>query len=218
MSMPIDRQDASRAPPGRPKDPAKRAAILEAATTLFVEHGFEGASMDQIATRAGVSKLTVYSHFGDKETLFVESVEHYCGRQVPPALFEPAPGTPLRPRLLGLARAVHALMASPEAISGYRLMCSSRPSGSRLPEMFWEAGAGRLQAGFAALLARRTAAGDLDITDPDRASCQFFALLRGDLHPRLVMGCECPPAQDFEPHIEACVDMFLRAYASPSVR
>ncbi|WP_330970248.1 TetR/AcrR family transcriptional regulator, partial [Lysobacter sp. A3-1-A15] len=61
---------AKPAGPGRPKDLAKRAAILDAAKSMFTQYGFGGASMDQIAAEAGVSKLTVYSHFGDKETLF----------------------------------------------------------------------------------------------------------------------------------------------------
>ena len=61
--------------PGRPKDPAKRKAILEAAETLFLRNGYDGSSMDAIAAEAGVSKLTVYSHFTDKETLFAFAVK-----------------------------------------------------------------------------------------------------------------------------------------------
>src|SRR5215208_6812069 len=52
----------------------KRAAILEAATTLFLRHGYRGTSMDEIAATAGVSKQTVYKHFADKESLFSEIV------------------------------------------------------------------------------------------------------------------------------------------------
>src|SRR5690348_17437726 len=66
--------------PGRPKDLEKRAAILEAAKRLFPQHGFEGTSMDAVAAEAGVSKLTVYSHFGGKEALFIETVRCKCDR------------------------------------------------------------------------------------------------------------------------------------------
>jgi len=210
---PSDSPAAQRAAPGRPKDPAKRAAILAAAKSLFLEHGFEGVSMDQIAARAGVSKLTVYSHFGDKDTLFIGAVEHYCDQQVPTTLFTPDPTRPLRDRLRDIARAVHALMVSPEAIAGFRLMCASRGDPT-LSDRFWDAGAGHLQAGFAALLARRTAAGELAVDDPACAASQFFALLRGDLHPRLVMGSEAVAAVDVEAHIEATVELFLRGYAA----
>lgn len=215
MPKPESSQAAPKAAPGRPKDPAKRAAILEAAKRLFLGHGFEGVSMDQIASRAGVSKLTVYSHFGDKETLFLEAVESYCDEQVPMALFTPSPTQPLRARLAGIGRAIHALVSSPEAVAGFRMMCTRACSTGQLPDRFWEAGAGHLQAGFSALLARRTAAGELAVDDTARAASQFFALLRGDHHPRMVMGCEVRAGFDVEAHIEATVDMFLRAYAPP---
>lgn len=213
MSKPNPSQPVERPAPGRPKDPAKRAAILAAAKALFLDHGFEGVSMDQIAARAGVSKLTVYSHFGDKDALFIDAVESHCDEQVPTALFTPAPHQPLAERLAGIARAVYALMASPEAVSGFRLMCASLRADSALADRFWSAGAGHLQSGFAALLARRTAAGELAVEDPALAASQFFALLRGDLHPRLVMGCDALAGFDVEAHIQATVDTFLRAYA-----
>src|SRR5688572_31812984 len=111
--------------PGRPKDMGKRAAILEAAKVLFSHEGYAGTSMDQIAASAGVSKLTVYSHFGDKEALFIEAVERYCDEQVPTALFTPTPGQPLRERLCSIGRAVLALITSPGALKGFRLMCAS---------------------------------------------------------------------------------------------
>ena len=69
--------------PGRPKDLEKRAAILEAAMALFPERGYEGVSMDAIAQQAGVSKLTVYNHFADKEALFAAAVITCCEQQLP---------------------------------------------------------------------------------------------------------------------------------------
>ena len=90
---------AKPAGPGRPKDPGKRAAILDAAKRMFVSHGFERVSMDQIAAEAGVSKLTVYSHFGDKDRLFAEAVRAHCEQGMPTSLFVGEPGAPLRERL-----------------------------------------------------------------------------------------------------------------------
>ncbi|MBO2451678.1 TetR/AcrR family transcriptional regulator [Actinomadura barringtoniae] len=55
----------------------KRAAITEAAIGEFVERGYAGASVDAIAARARVSKPTVYSHFGNKERLFLTVIGGY---------------------------------------------------------------------------------------------------------------------------------------------
>ena len=54
---------------GRPKDDQKAYAILEAAGTLFLKNGMMGTTMDEIAQAAGVSKLTVYNHFGNTRIL-----------------------------------------------------------------------------------------------------------------------------------------------------
>ena len=200
--------------PGRPKDLAKRAAILDAAKRMFVQHGFEGVSMDQIAADAGVSKLTVYSHFGDKEALFAAAVKSHCEQSLPSALFEPAPEVPLRERLMAIARAFYAMITSPEAIAGHRMLCTPQLANTPLSQMFWDAGPRRVQVGLASLLQRRIEAGELEIPDVPRAAAQFFTLLKGEPHAQMVFGC-CPNgAVDAESHLAASVDLFLRAYAT----
>ena len=201
--------------PGRPKDLGKRAAILEAAKQMFTQGGFDGVSMDQIAAAAGVSKLTVYSHFGDKEALFVAVVKSHCEQQLPSSLFEPMPEVPLRERLMTIARAFFAMISSPAAVAGHRMLCTPQLCGTSLPQLFWEAGPKRVQSDFAALLERRVAAGELTIPDVPRAAGQFFTLLKGEPHAQLVFGCGDPGAAvDIDMHLTATVDLFLRAYAS----
>lgn len=199
--------------PGRPKDLGKRAAILEAAKRMFTQLGYDGSSMDQIAAEAGVSKLTVYSHFGDKDALFAAAIESHCEQSLPSSLFEPAPATPLRDRLLTIARAFYAMISSPEAVAGHRMLCTPQVAHSALPKLFWEAGPMRVQGDFAALLERRIGAGELEIADVPRAAGQFFALIKGEPHACLVFGGPGPDADELEAHLTASVDLFLRAYA-----
>ncbi|MGY1426602.1 TetR/AcrR family transcriptional regulator [Lysobacter sp. A289] len=210
---------AKPAGPGRPKDMAKRTAILDAAKRMFVEHGYAGTSMDQIASGAGVSKLTVYSHFGDKESLFSAAVVSYCDQQLPPAMFTPSPQTPLRERLLDIAHAFHALISSPQAIAAHRMLCTPQMADAALARKFWEAGPQRIHDAVAELLRRRVTTGELviDAADADsvnHAASQLISLLKGEPHARLLLGC-----QDVDPalthaHLVAAVDMFLRAYAA----
>jgi TetR/AcrR family transcriptional regulator, mexJK operon transcriptional repressor len=204
---------AKAAAPGRPKDLEKGAAILDAAKRLFTAQGFDGTSMDQIAAEAGVSKLTVYSHFGDKETLFAAAAKAYCEQQLPTTLFEPHPEVPLRERLLQIARAFFAMISSPEAIAGHRILCTPQVAESSLPQMFWEAGPKRVQDAFAELLRWRVSTGELEIEDIPRAASQFFTLLKGEPHAQLVFGCGGFCKGDVEAHLAATVDLFQRAYA-----
>ena len=213
-TAPTKPEAAKTAGPGRPKDLGKRAAILAAAKRLFVQQGFEGVSMDQIAGEAGVSKLTVYSHFGDKEGLFAEAVRAHCEDNMPTALFEPEPDVPLRERLSDIGRAFFAMIMTPEAIAVHRILCTPQLASSELSTMFFEAGPQRVQRSFSALLERRIAAGELDIEDPVRAAGHFFTLLKGEPHAQAVFGYCCSGSPDTpDAHIASVVDMFLRAYA-----
>jgi TetR/AcrR family transcriptional regulator, mexJK operon transcriptional repressor len=199
--------------PGRPKDLEKRASILEAAKRLFPEHGFEGTSMDAVATEAGVSKLTVYSHFGSKEALFVETVRCKCSGLMPAQLFEVDVRAPVRGQLLGVARAFFGLMMSEEALGMHRTLVASSQQSPELARLFWEAGPVQIQAALAEMLQKEVAARQLDIADTRRAASQFFALLKGEHHARMLFGCGQPSHEEAEAHVEATVEMFLRAYA-----
>lgn len=203
-----------QAAPGRPKDPEKRAAILEAARRLFITQGFERVSMDQIASEAGVSKLTVYSHYGDKDSLFGEAVRAHCEQGMPTSLFDEDAQTPLRQRLEVIGRAFFAMVMAPDAVAGHRILCSPQVTASALPAVFWEAGPHRVQQAFAALLERRIKAGELEIEDTRRASAFFFTLLKGEPHAQAVFGYCCSGRVDSaDEHVAAVVEMFLRAYA-----
>ena len=203
-----------QAAPGRPKDLEKRAAILEAGKRLFPRQGFDGTSMDAIANEAGVSKLTVYSHFNDKETLFKEVIQAKCEEQLPAELFLADLKGPIRAQLTTIARAFFNLIASDEAIALHRMMTAQTQQSTKLAQMFWEAGPKRLQDSFEAFLRAEIDGGQLEIPDPRRATGQFFCLLKGELHARMAFGC-CEPftERDVDEHIDATVDLFLRAYA-----
>jgi TetR/AcrR family transcriptional repressor of mexJK operon len=175
--------------PGRPKDLEKRAAILDAAKRLFPEHGYDGVSMDAIAAEAGVSKLTV------------------------PQLFLADLSGPLRRQLRSIAQGFFALIMSPEAVAMHRMMHAQAPGHAVLARMFWEAGPKRVQDGFAEFLRVEVEAGQLAIRDLQRAASQFFCLLKGEIHARVMCGCAEPISQrEVDAHLDATVDLFLRAY------
>ncbi|HET6632138.1 MAG TPA: TetR/AcrR family transcriptional regulator [Rhodanobacteraceae bacterium] len=194
----------------------KRAAILEAAKRLFVELGFDGTSMDAVASGAGVSKLTVYSHFGDKDTLFREAVRQSCRELLPEHLYQASADRTLADTLLEIARRHARLMCSPEAIGVWRAIASNCRNGRpRMGQLLWEEGPARTHLLLERFLREQAAAGALDLPDPAQAARQFLSLLKGDLHLRRLFGCaEDDPAFEtkVDENAKAAVAMFLRAY------
>src|SRR6201996_2417240 len=199
--------------PGRPKDLEKRAAVLQAAKRLFTTQGFDGTSMDAIAAAAGVSKLTVYSHYQDKERLFAAAVECVCAEQMPAEIFMADLKGPIRKQLVTIAKAFFALITSQEAVAVHRTIVANARQSPKLAELFWEAGPKRTQRAFESFLRDEQQAGKLDIPELHRAATQFFCLLKGELHARMEFGC-CGEVgeQEIDDHIDATVDFFLRAY------
>lgn len=201
--------------PGRPKDLEKKAAILDAAKKLFLVRGFEGVSMEAIAAEAGVSKLTVYNHFTDKETLFAEAVKQRCHELLPPELFEvDVRSQPVDVLLTRIAGGLHALITSPEAVQMQRIMAARAMTDASLAQLFYEAGPKRTLQAMEGFLQRANDAGVLQVPDPARTAAHFLCLLKGVQHLRLIVGCcEGLPARECRAHIDSVVDLFMRAYA-----
>lgn len=199
--------------PGRPKDLAKRQAILDAAKNLFVRNGYASTSMDAVATEAGVSKLTVYSHFNDKETLFAAAIEAKCRSQLPELLFELPEGVPLEMVLRSIGMGFQTLINSEESINMHRLIAALGSQDPKLSQLFFEAGPQRMLQEMERLLGKIQNAGLLYFENPQTAAEHFFCLLKGAANFRLLYGCGEPlsgPAA--EAHVEEVVKLFMRAY------
>ena len=192
---------------GRPKDPDKRLAILEAAKALFIEQGYAGTSMDAIAKSAGVSKLTLYSHFGHKDDLFQQCVASKCEEHAPDTLYDPSSNLPLRQRLLSIGAAFIELLFSEEAIKFYRMMAGEARQTGKLGRLFHAAGPQRTLDQFDELLAAAVRSGELTVRDRQRAGNHFFSMLRGDHHMRVIMGEKRPAASELRKHTADVVDV-----------
>lgn len=200
--------------PGRPKDLEKRAAILEAAKRLFIVRGFEATSMDAVAQEAGVSKLTVYNHFNDKDTLFLAAVESKCEEQLPHDYFVERREGSIKNQLQSIGRAFVALITSDEAVAVYRMIAAESRQSPRLGQLFFDAGPRRTLTEFEAFLRHANDAGQLEVPDPERAASHFFCMLKGKHHMCLLLGSHATPTpQEVELHVKSVVELFLRAFA-----
>lgn len=198
--------------PGRPSDTAKREAIVEAACARFFGEGFAATSIEQVAADAGVSKVTIYNHFGDKRALFTASVERECEKMRDHFSLEAMPSGPIRERLTVIAKAMFAFLSRPEMIQFDRRIAAETEHEPAIGEAFLKAGPWRMKAAFSAYLAHASASGELDIADPQLAAEQFVSMAKGmgDLERRFGV---LPSEEDNARRIAGAVDVFLAAYS-----
>lgn len=130
---------------GRPSDPAKKTAIVHAAACLFMEQGFHHTSMDQIAQSAGVSKLTLYHRFADKEALFAAMIQERCQHYLPDDLFAAFDHMAFRPALLQFGAAFLRLLTSPESLAMHRLLMAEAHQNPNLSQLFYQSGPMRVK-------------------------------------------------------------------------
>lgn len=174
----------------------RRKALLAAARDLFLEHGFDGVSVDQIVARAGGSKTSVYAYFKNKEGLFSALVEGVLEE----FLDFPAPelGQAAAPReVLGaIGRGACRAVLRQDVMALYRLAVAESFRFPHVGAAFYAAGPRPARAALADYLAAATARGELAVPDPELASDFFLGMLldRGTLEMSLVGGD--PPGED----------------------
>ena len=197
---------------GRPVDQAKRKAIVDAAARRFFEHGFSATSIEQVAADAGVSKVTVYNQFGDKQALFAASVEAECERLRGEFIIDIPAGAGLRESLLAFGEAMSQFLSRPEMVQFERRIAAETERNPELGAAFLAAGPYRIRAAFAGMLAGMNEAGKVAIEDCELAAEQFASMCKGmgDLSRRF--GVPRDARRDRE-RIEGAVEVFCRAYA-----
>lgn len=204
---------------GRPKDPEKRQAILQAAAELFPAKGFSGVSMMEIAEKANVSKLTLYSHFTDKEDLFTQSVIDCCEQQLPASSFKPAPGLDLEQALRAIGNGFLDLILDEKSLALHRMIIQQSGTDSDHAGLFFNAGPARMLSEMRSFLEQASRSGALAIAEPRLAAEHFFCLLKGLAYMRVMMGL-CPPPDRAarEAHVREVVALFVAAYRPASGR
>lgn len=196
----------------RVKTDAKRRAILAAATDVFREHGFSGASMAAVCERVGGSKATLYRYFCSKEDLFVTLMLEAVLEHANEVFDTLRPSDDLRLTLEKFGAGLLALTLSDESLS-VRRNAIAEGYRSGLGEALFDRGAKVLWSKMADFLAAEMAAGRLRNEDPWLVAMHLRGMLEADLVNRALLGA----AVDMRPshlreHSAKAVDALLRAY------
>lgn len=193
----------------------KARDILRAATEVFLSQGYLAANMDEIAAAAGVSKATVYKHFGSKKALFESIIHGRVEALLSPLRIETRPGQSPAELLTGFARKFVDLILQPSSLALYRVVIFEAFKNAELGRDTYAAGGGALVRNVAEFFAAQIEEGRLAIDDPTLAAEQFLGALTGHVQLRALLGVEPDLSRAArERFIAAAVSAFLRAYSS----
>lgn len=190
----------------------KHQAILDAAADEFIEFGFQGANMDRVASRAKVSKRTVYNHFASKESLF-ESITRQIWHQGQTATDVPyQPDAPIADQLLTIAERELTLLQSHRYL---RLTAVVLAEFARSQELATQAREWVMQeeSGARRWMDQAVAAGQLNTADAETATTQFFSLIKGRAFwPQMIGHAPLPTAEEQAQIAHSSVALFLDHY------
>jgi TetR/AcrR family transcriptional repressor of mexJK operon len=195
----------------------KRATILSAGQSLFLAHGFQGTSVDQIAASAEVSKQTVYKHFGDKQELLLAIVNEALASTVTPFLDRIATladTDDLETDLIALAGDyLRAVLAEP-VVQLRRLVVGEANRVPALAQLYYEQAPARTLSAFADSLGRLHDRGLLSAPEPAVAAEHFAFLVVGRCIDQALFcgGPQVLSAIDVDRYIHAAVALFLAGY------
>ncbi len=197
---------------GRPTDLAKREAIVDAASDAFFRDGYAASAIEQIAAEAGVSKVTVYNHFGDKRGLFTAAVERECEKIRGHFSLESIGRGGLRERLTAIGEAMVAFLSRDEMVQFERRIAAETEHEPAIGIAFLDAGPRRMKRAFTVLIEAMRDSGELQVEDAELAAEQFASMCKGlgDLERRFGAGND--HARNAQ-RIAGAVEVFLQAYA-----
>jgi AcrR family transcriptional regulator len=194
------------------EDSAKRHQIMDGARRVFMDLGFDGASMSEIARAAGVSKGTLYVYFTDKNSLFEAIVEQECLAHGRVAFnFDPARDAETTLREFG--QAYIEVVCRPDGGSAVRTVMAIA---ERMPEVgrrFYENVIALTMRRLATYLEAKVKAKTLAIDDCELAAAQFTMMCQATLfQPYVFQAKPAPNAAQIATVVESATRMFLARY------
>lgn len=189
--------------------------VIEGAREVFLRDGFSGASVDDIARAAGVSKATLYSYFPDKRLMFMEMARLECLRHADEAEALIDPEQPLEAVLLMAARRMVEMVTSDFSVRIFRICAAEADRFPELGRAFYEAAPLMARQRIGAFLREAMVKGELVIADVDLAADQFSELCKAVLFARAVFGAgAAPTAVEIDRVARGAVATFLARYGT----
>lgn len=187
--------------------------VIDGAREIFLRDGFEGASVDEIAREAGVSKATLYSYFPDKRLLFIEVASAQCGRQADEAVLSIDMSRPPREVLSQAGRKFLSFLYSEMGQRIFKICLSESERFPDLGRQFYQSGPMIMHRVMADYLSAARDRNELQVDDIDLAADQFAELCKADLWPKLLFGIQLTVTEaEIARVVDGAVDTFMARY------
>lgn len=192
--------------------------VLAGARTVFMADGFEGASVDEIARVAAVSKATLYSYFPDKRLLFVEVANAECARQSQEAHDYIDTEAPPRAVLHQVGQHFLRFLTSTFGVQIFRICVAESDRFPEIGQQFYASGPAVMRAEMTQYFQEAAARGELLIDDFGLAADQFGELCKADIWPRLIFGvAKTFSDAEIDRVVSGAVETFMARYGESDV-
>jgi AcrR family transcriptional regulator len=202
---------------GRPKrgtEGARTDALINAATHVFLREGYGLASIDKVASEAGVSTRTIYERFRNKADLLGAVIRRLVNRMATGVESADLEGLEPRTALMLIARTITDRARDPDSAALFRIVATEAHRFPELAAQMRENDKRCVDTALAAYLRREIKRGTLSLADPDKAAALFLQMVFSELHERWLFGNEQELAQlDLTSHLHYVVDLFLMGAA-----
>ncbi|NTA94789.1 helix-turn-helix transcriptional regulator [Agrobacterium tumefaciens] len=204
---------------GRPANEALGQTIIDTAGELFAELGFQATTLDKVAQRAKISKLSIYRHFENKEALFGAAFAARCQQLIPQVLFEGVDGS-AEGQLMAVGSSLLRTLLRPDVRNIEAMVMADTPNQKSLSKLHYEAGPAHMIAQIEALLRQLHAKALLNVPDPVQSARLFAALFKGsDL---LIIArfdeARADDDNEIESYCRSAVAMFIAAHGGNNTR
>lgn len=213
MNEMVAHKPVGRSAPRAEQESSKRREIIDGARRVFFEKGYDGASMDEVAKAAAVSKATIYVYFGGKEDLFEALVLNDRARSAEHLFVVDPAADDVAALLHRIGISFMTMMVQPDHIRLVRMVIGAAEKLPRIGQTFFEAGPCHGGKRLADILRQQANLGHIDIDDELAAAHMFFNMCQGTLAKALLFGELVPPTpEQIDEHVERAVRVFLSAY------
>ncbi|HEX4213492.1 MAG TPA: TetR family transcriptional regulator [Candidatus Dormibacteraeota bacterium] len=197
---------------------AKRRAILAAAAQVFAAEGFERGRIDDVAAAAGVSKQTVYNHFGDKRGLVLAAIAETQGTAVVDVGFRleeiPPVSEDVDAAFATIGRALVGIIADRQLSAMRRMVNLERGRHPELRAAWMGVGPVSTLQWLITFISGLAERGELDVEVPARAAGQLVALVGAEANERSLWGVRPMPEEIVADLVRVQVGTYLRAYSA----